>query len=389
MAPVNERSTIGLVLTGGGARAAYQVGALRALEQLVGSAGAPGPFAVLSGSSAGSINVATLASHASSFTQGVEQLWSTWASLTPQQVYRTDPASLMTIGSRWLKELGGGGVFGEGINYLLDTSPLRALLREKLHLERLPEYFARGCLRGVSISSTNYQSGTAITFFDGVSTLEPWTRSIRLGLRDTLTVEHVMASSAIPIFFPPVRLNHSFYGDGCIRLTSPLSPAIHLGAHKILAIGVRYLRTADQTAQLNRTIHEEAPAISEISGVLLNAVFLDSLESDVERLERINRTLALMSSEQRARLSQPLRPVPILVLRPSQDLGTLAEHQHRHLPKGLRYLLQGLGVTRKGGGDLLSYLAFEPEYINKLLALGYQDTMRRSAEIAIFLKLPD
>lgn len=372
----------GLVLTGGGARAAYQVGVLRALREQL---GAGFGFDVLAGASAGAINSTALASYADDFGEGVHQLEATWSRLTPDRVYRTDFGSLMSIGATWLRQLSAGGLLGPpGANALLDTTPLRTLLRSCLPLERIPEQVASGHVCGVAVTATSYHTGTAITFFDAIPTANTWTRSTRLGVREALTIDHVLASTAIPMFFPPIPIAGQWYGDGCVRMTAPLSPAIHLGAERIVAIGIRYARTAAETDVLNRAAPHPKPTVSEISGVLLNAMFLDSLDTDVERMHRINATLSLLSAEQYARMQHPLRPIPLLVLRPSRDLGRLAVEQYRHFPRTLRYLLRGIGATGETGWDLVSYLAFEPTYIARLMELGYDDTRSRRAEIDAF-----
>lgn len=373
-------------MSGGGARAAYQVGAIRALAEILDDVQTP--FPILTGVSAGAINAVSLASHADNFRAAADRLWETWRAITPEQVYRTDVRSLGSIGSRWIKELTSGGLFGPGrVNHLLDTAPLRKLLAEKLRVTTIGDHLQRGSLRAVAVSATNYHTGTAITFYDAAPhaspAIEPWVRSMRIGQKASLRLDHVLASSAIPIFFPPVELDGAYFGDGCVRLTSPLSPAIHLGADRIVAIGIRYLRSAERTAELNHREHLLSPSLSEIGGVLLNAVFLDALEGDVERLERINRTVALIRPEER-QLGPPLRNIPLLVLRPSRDLGSLAVNQHEHFPRTLRYLLRGIGVTHARGADLLSYLAFAPEYIGQLLELGHGDTMARREEIERF-----
>jgi NTE family protein len=223
-----------------------------------------------------------------------------------------------------------------------------------------------------------------MTFFDGAPDIAPWVRSSRLGLRAVLSVPHVLASAAIPVFFPPVALEGAWFGDGCVRLSAPLSPVIHLGAERILAIGIRYARTPAETIALNQTGRRANPSVSDISGVLLNAIFLDSLDSDVERSERINATLSLLTREQHGRLRHPLRRIPLLVLRPSRDLGSLAIEQYQRFPKTLRHLLRGIGATGESGWDLVSYLAFEPAYIERLIELGYEDTHARGADIDAF-----
>ena len=375
---------IGLVLTGGGARAAYQVGALRALADLT-STGRHGarPFQIVAGVSAGAINGAAIAAHVHDFPRAARDLWAMWTMLTPDCIYRTDVRSLSRTGRRWLREISLGGLFGAiGINHLLDTAPLRRLLEARLETERVADRIADGTLHGFAITATNYATGTAISFFDGAPGIVPWQRSTRLGRRAAIGVQHVMASSAIPVFFPPIALDGTFYGDGCVRVSAPLSPAIHLGADRVVAIGIRYHRSDEEAVRLNHQPHAEPPTISEIAGVLLNAVFLDALEHDLERTERINRTVALIPPDRSS--EQPLRQVPVLALRPSEDLGRLAAQQFDRFPSALRYLLSGIGAKGASGWDLVSYLAFEPVYIQRLLDLGYRDTMRRADEVQAF-----
>jgi NTE family protein len=282
-----------------------------------------------------------------------------------------------------MRDLSLGGLLGpRGINHLLDTAPLRRLLEAHVEVERIPDRIADGTLRGVSCTATHYATGSAVTFFDGAPEIVPWQRSTRLGVRTRLDVEHVMASSAIPIFFPPISIGGAWYGDGCVRLSAPTSPAIHLGAERLVAVGIRYHRTDDEVVRLNQQPHREQPVLSEIMGVLLNAVFLDALEGDLELVERINRTLELIPEKKALR--QPLRLVPVLALRPSEDLGRLAAQQYDRFPRTLRYFLSGIGATDRNGWDLVSYLAFEPVYIKRLLDLGYRDTMRRADEVTAF-----
>lgn len=374
---------IGLVLTGGGARAAYQVGALRGLAKVLGEPSAP--FQIVTGVSAGAINGCALAARANTFSDAVRDLCELWSSLEPDSIYRTDLRGVGPVGASWIRDILTGGHVGETrINYLLDTTPLRQLLEKRLALEQVVERFRDGSLHGCAVTATNYATGTALTFFDGAAEIVPWQRSTRLGIREPLTIEHVLASAAIPIFFPPIALRGSYYGDGCIRMNAPLSPAIHLGADRIVAIGIRYFRTTEQTLVLNQPLDGTKPSIADIAGLLLNAVFLDSIEGDLERLERINRTLALLPSG----TTQPLRHVPVLALRPSEDIGRMAAQQYTQLPATLRYLLSGIGATADRGWDLVSYLAFEPIYIRRLVELGYQDTLARHREIEQFFAAP-
>jgi NTE family protein len=226
---MRQANNVGLVLSGGGARAAYQVGALRALVEILGTQACP--FSILAGLSAGAINCAALAVHAEDFAKAVEGLTSTWLSLTPGNVYRTDIPRLTSIGARWMKDLTTGGMLGASrANYLLDTTPLRSLLEHNIDLTHLARHFASGSLRGVAFSATNYLTGSTVTFFDGVAEVQPWNRYNRIAMRHTLSVDHVMASAAIPVFFAPVMVDGKPFGDGGVRMTAPISPAIHLGA---------------------------------------------------------------------------------------------------------------------------------------------------------------
>jgi NTE family protein len=376
---------LGLVLTGGGARAAYQAGVLRGIAEIAPSE--PLPFQVLTGVSAGALNgVAIAASADRSFRESAEKLWSTWESLVVHDVFRTDAASLLGIGTRWVRDLGLGGFLGHTrSSYLLDTSPLREVLTGRIDFAKVREHVDSGRLRGVAVSATNYFSGTAVTFFDAHQDVKPWFRSTRIAKRTRLELEHVLASAAIPVFFPPVRVGGSHYGDGCIRLSAPLSPAIHLGADRILAIGIRYSRSQETTVKLNEDVYPESLSLVNIVGVLLNAVFLDSLEADLERLERINRTIQLLDQERRGSHPDQLRHIPILAIKPSRDLGSLASEQFQRFPRALRHLLRGLGASDDAGWDLLSYLAFDSAYTGRLLSLGYDDAVARRDEISRFL----
>jgi NTE family protein len=377
-------SHVALVLTGGGARAAYQVGAIRALAEIVGPG--PLPFDVLSGISAGAINEAVLAAGAENFMRSAEQLSATWASLTPDRVYRTGPVRLATIGTHWIRDLSFGGLFGKsGINYLLDPTPLRELVAHGIPLGRMRKHLRSGRLRGVAVSATNYHTGNGVTFFEGAQDLKPWTRTNRIGVRARITTDHIMASAAIPVFFPPVHIDGSFYGDGCVRMHYPMSPAIHMGADRIVAVSQRWQRPPSETAEREARDKTATMPLSEIAGVLLNAVFLDLLDSDLERLDRVNRTLALVPRDKLKNGDLDIRPIPALVLRPSRDLGQMAEDQYRRFPPTLRYLLKGIGATGSAGEDLLSYLAFEPVYVSRVMELGYGDTMARRDEIEEFL----
>jgi NTE family protein len=378
-------TNVGLVLSGGGARGAYQVGALVALSEMIGVKRSP--FNVLAGISAGAINTVSLGVGADDFPSAADRLASVWSSLTPERVYRTDVPTLTRIGARWIVNLTTGGILEPSrSNYLLDTSPLRELLERNLHCARLSAHIDSGLLRGLAVSATNYLTGSTVTFYQAVSDVLPWVRRGRVAERQRLAVDHVLASAALPLFFPPVVIDERVYGDGGIRMTTPLGPAIHLGAQKILAVSVRVQRTPAHTIAMNREVRGRAVSAARLAGVLLNAVFLDALDNDFERLQRVNRTLGALSPEERKHNPDSLRRIPTLLLRPTRDLGHLAADQYEKFPATLRYLLRGIGATGDAGWELLSYVAFQPGYVNQLMDLGYQDTLARRAEVEAFFE---
>jgi NTE family protein len=379
------KRNLGLVLTGGGARAAYQAGVLHGISELV-PEGSPIPFRSIAGISAGAINAAFLAARATDFRAGSRHACALWSELRSDRILSTDLASVGKLAAGWMRDLGLGGAFrGSRSTFLLGTSPLTRLLQDQIDFLAIERHLRDGVLHGVAISATHYKTGTAISFFEGDPAIENWVRSSRLGKRARLTLQHVLASASIPVLFQPVRLEDSFYGDGSIRLRAPLSPAIHLGAEKILAIGIRYYRPEDDTRELNEVSSMEKITVADIAGVMLNATFMDALESDVERLERINQTIALLTEENRLKHPHKLRTIPILTIRPSRDLGSFASEQFSRFPAMLRHLLKGIGASDESGWDLLSYLAFDSTYTQRLLELGYEDAMARRQEIREFL----
>ena len=371
-------SGTGLVLVGGGARGAYQAGVLQGLAEILGRFLANRPlFDVVTGISAGAINAAYLASKADRMTEGISGIRALWSELQMNRVIRIDPVSLVSIGSRWLRDLTLGGMLPSRAhsNHLLDTTPLWDFLSATIDFKAIARHIDRHLLHGLAVSATSYTTGTAVTFFDGDTTIENWTRSARLGWRTRIRLDHVLASASIPILFRPVYAEGGFYGDGGIRMSTPLSPAIHLGADKLVAISVRHARSRESTVRINRNGHTQPDiSIADIAGVMLNAAFMDSLDSDAERLIRINQTIALIDEEGRADHPHQLRPIPLLVIRPSVDLGSLAADQFKQLPATLRYLTRGIGASPERGADFVSYLAFDPSYTRPLIELGRNRT---------------
>lgn len=375
---------VGLVLTGGGARAAYQAGVLRAIAEA--RPEGPCPFSAIAGVSAGSLNGAFLAAGAGDFRAVTQRMWDVWANVRTEEVFDTRAVALAKLSLSWIRNLSLGGLFRDPeVNYLLDTAPLKDFVRRHLNEEDVYRNLTSGLIHGLAISATNYVTGTGVTFFDGRESIQPWYRTTRIAIRTRLTSEHVLASCALPFFFPPVKVEGSFYGDGCIRFNTPLSPAIHMGADRLLAIGIRHFRTVERTLELNRIPAADSPTVADITGVLLNAVFLDSLETDLERMERINRTVQLLHRGAAPDAIFELRNIPVLPIRPSRDLGSLAAELFDRFPLALRHLLKGIGASGRTGWDLLSYLAFDGAYTRRLLNLGYEDAQTHKDELISFL----
>jgi NTE family protein len=369
-----------LVLSGGGARAAYQVGVLRAVAELLPDPHR-NPFPILCGTSAGSLNAAALACMAEDFGSGVAKLDQVWGNFRAGQVYRADPLGICMSGARWLSSLMFGWLGRHPPKSLLDNSPLRALLSEALDFDRIGKAIASGALYAVSVTASGYVSGESICFVEGNDSVEMWRRSQRSSARVQLGVEHLMASSAIPFIFPANLVNREHFGDGSMRQTAPISPAIHLGADRILVVGCGFRPTEGE-----RTIDRRYPSLAQIAGHAMASIFLDSLYTDLERLERINKTLQIIPTEIKKRSGLPLRPVEALVIEPSQRLDHLAAEHVHNLPWPVRWLLRGIGGTSQRGSALASYLLFERSYTRALMDLGYGDAMKRRDELLRFLR---
>lgn len=375
-----------IVLTGGGARAAYQAGVMRALYEIVRLD--KGLFQVITGNSAGAINASYLACNAHDWDVATAQLWDLWSRLRPQDIFDLGALTIGKLGTKWLSNttLGGLAPKSSSANHLLDTTPLRKLLQREVDFGVINKELINKSLAGFAVSTTNYYSGSSVVFYQTGDEVEEWARSDRFSVRTNIECEHIMASSAIPMFFPPEKIGESWYGDGCVRQTTPLSPAIHLGAEKIITIGIRAPHPQERQKEKAFTANRN-PTLGQVAGVMMNAVFLDSMEADVERLSRINQTLYHLDARKREEYFHNLRPLPILMLRPSQDLGAMTAQLSKELPPMLRYLLKGIGVSGDEGLDLLSYLAFDKSYTRPLMELGRSDTMARSEEIKRFLEL--
>ena len=369
-----------MVLTGGGARAAYQVGILRCLARHFPEA----DFPVLTGVSAGAINAAFLAASSTSLPETAERLTALWSGLSPEKVFRVDSWSLLRNTIRWGLRLGSGGfAAAPDVQGLLDTSPLRRLLTNALAADQgtvtgIADNLERGQLRAFATSTLGLSTGQTVTWVQGCQ-MEDWERPGRVGLRARITVEHIMASSALPLLFPAVKLGDAWYGDGGVRNHTPLGPAIHLGADRILAVSTRHPRSR---AEVESTHIADYPPPAQVAGVLLNAIFLDAVDQDALQLERINRLIPHIPQEKRG----ALRPIKLMVLRPSVDLGRLAADFEPRLPGAFRFLTRGLGTHKIRSPDFLSLLMFQPDYLASLIEIGEKDAEARMGELEAWME---
>jgi NTE family protein len=372
---------LAILLPGGGARAAYQVGALRAVARILGRDRRT-PFRVVCGTSAGAINAATLALHADSFRRGVARLLRWWGALEVQMVYRADLLNVATHGMRWLASvlIGAGGP--KYAAAMFDNAPLRGLLEKHLDLSGVAAQIATGNLLALAINATSYTTGHAVTFFQGTPSLLPWRRTRRRGQAATITIDHLLASTAIPFIFPAGRIDDDFFADGSVRQIAPLAPALHLGARRVLVIAVGQFTGQRPTPE--QSVAPRYPSFAQVAGHALSSIFLDNLGADIERLQRLNHVLNLVPCERLAHHPE-FAHIDAFVLSPSQDLGAMAVPYARTLPRGVRYLLRGLGSTAGTGAGLLSYLLFDRRYAKALIDLGFKDAMKRRDEIDAFL----
>jgi len=370
------RPRAALVLTGGGARAAYQVGVVKAVRDILGNP-VKNPFPILCGTSAGAINATGLAVLADDFTRAVGSLLEIWEHMHCDLVYRTDFLHIMRSGARWL---GAMMLISRGNPVsLLDNTPLKEMLQKGMAFERIQGHIDSGALYAVSVTASGYTSGQSVSFFQGGSGLEGWERNQRIGAAVVLNYEYLLASAALPFIFPAVKVHREYFGDGSMRQIAPVSPALHLGADRVLIVG-----TGRQTAEQARARSNIYPSLAQIAGHALNSIFLDSLAVDIERLQRINRTVTLIPPDKLEGSSLMLRPVKVLFITPSQPIERIAARFVHQLPRSVRMVLRPTGALTRSGSNLASYLLFEESFCRALIDLGYQDTMVREAEVKEF-----
>lgn len=390
--PVRVEKTA-LVLSGGGARAAYQVGVLQALEALLRDylgEGAPNPFGILCGTSAGAINAAALACRADAFDAGVEAITTVWRNFQANQVYRTDALGILRSGAHWLGAMAIGWTlarWGErGPRSLLDNTPLRELLRDWAPLERVPRILRERRLQALAIGVSSYTSGEHITFFEAADDFAGYERPRRRAVPMQIGLEHLLASAAIPFVFPAQRIEHpehgGWYGDGSMRQVAPIAPAIHLGADRMLIIGAGRMREPHKRIIRNGGY----PTLAQVGGHVLSSIFLDSLASDIARMKRVNQIVEMMTPSQLADTS--LRRVKTLVIAPSERIDDLAAKHQQCLPRTVRALLRGVGSSSASGdlssSALASYLLFEAPFTQEVMALGERDAFAQRREICDF-----
>jgi NTE family protein len=384
-------NAIGLVVTGGGARGAYQAGVLKRIGEIKRVQKHGNPFPIIGGSSAGAINGTAVAAGSDDFALATKVTAQLWADLRPSDVFHCDTLSQAHNSLTWILDLSFGGILGGGnARSLLDATPLRHYLNTHLQCDRIQDNIKRGDLYAIAISATNYNSGKSYLFIEGMKGHPMWNRSRRVTLATRITVEHVCASAAIPLIFQPVRLKTprgtAFFGDGCVRLQQPLSPIIRLGAERVFAIAVR----GDNLEQQEEPADQREPSLARIMGTLFNVMFLDHLATDIEHLERLNQLLGGgRISQSGLEGCEKMRPLASFHMMPSVDLSQVAEKHQRDMPYLIQYFVNSLGRDAASCADLMSYLLFTSKYTRALIEIGYNDASRRIDEIESFLYSSD
>lgn len=375
----SDSSKVALVLPGGGARGAFQVGVLQALADLL-PKDSPNPFHVISGTSAGAVNSVVLAARAQHFRTAVAELEHVWRNFRCHHVYKVDHLTMLKSSLHWLASIVLGGWLVGTPRSLLDNAPLRELLQRNVDFPQIKRAIDAGCLGAVAVTAAGYESARSKTFFEGSEALQDWERTRRLGIRTQLSLDHVMASIAVPMVFPPQQIGNEYYGDGAMRQATPLSPVVHLGADRILVIGIR-----DETGDADPDTLGSSPSIGQIAGYMLDTLFMDGLYSDLERVTRINQLIDSVPQMLRRGALSEVRAIDTMLIVPSEDLREIAERHRQELPFAIRALLNGMGGKEPGENKLLSFLLFEKNYTRELIALGYRDGMKVKQQLLDFV----
>ena len=364
---------IGLVLPGGGARAAYQVGVLKAISELIPDSN---PFSIISGTSAGAINASLLASRSESFKEAVELLSGVWSNFKTNKVYRTETTVMLKSIFQWLLTVSSGGVLVKNPKSLLDNSPLRQLLEDTINLEGIKNNIDKGNLDAFAITAASYSSKKSVTFFQSEEDDIDWERFLRVGVKTDILIDHLMASIALPLIFPAVKINNEYFGDGAMRQATPLSPAIRLGAEKLLIIN-----TDSKSPNNQLTDNQIYPSIGEVGGYMLDALFTGGLLSDLERLDRINQIIENSGNNSVQTSNKKMKHLDYCVISPSKDIKKIAKEHYKDVPYSVKLLMKGLGLKNREESELLSFLLFESSFTSSLIQLGFEDGMTNQSEI--------
>ena len=372
---------IGLVLPGGGARGAYQVGVLKAISDIQGS-GEKSPFDVISGTSAGAINASMITSEIKNFHQSIINLENVWGGFRTNQIYRTEKLFMLKQSLHWLLTLISGGFLIKNPRSLLDNQPLREMLIEKIDFETINHNIHSGALDALIITAASYEKKESVSFFTTSTGVENWKKVGRSGKKSEINVQHLMASVALPLIFPAITIDEQYYGDGAMRQETPLSPAIRLGAENLLIIS-----TESPKVDAKKSSDKNYPDFSEIGGYILDGLFSGSLYSDLERLDRINQVIAQNQNQKVQTETKEMKHIDYLVISPSVDLTEIAMNCYKDIPLSLRMLFKGIGIEKDTNSELLSFLLFESSFTRALIDLGFHDAMERKEEIKNFLKI--
>ena len=364
---------IGLVLPGGGARAAYQVGVLKAISELIPDSN---PFSIISGTSAGAINASLLASRSQSLKEAVEVLSGVWCNFKTNEVYRTETTVMLKSIFQWLLTVSSGGVLAKNPKSLLDNSPLRQLLEDTINLEGIKNNINKGNLDAFAITAASYSSKKSVTFFQSEEDDIDWERFLRVGVKTDILIDHLMASIALPLIFPAVKINNEYFGDGAMRQATPLSPAIRLGAEKLLIIN-----TDSKSPNNQLTDNQIYPSIGEVGGYMLDALFTGGLLSDLERLDRINQIIENSGNNSVQTSNKKMKHLDYCVISPSKDIKKIAKEHYKDVPYSVKLLMKGLGLKNREESELLSFLLFESSFTSSLIQLGFEDGMTNQSEI--------
>jgi len=373
----------GLILPGGGARNAYQAGVLKALAEML-PADAANPFPVISGTSSGALNAAILASNATQFSEGISRMIGIWENFHCGKIFQVDSWTALKSGLRWTSSFATAGLGRSAPRALLNNTPQREFIESHIRLARIQHAIDTGALRALAVTSSSYSSGLSFNYYQGVDGLRPWQRTRRQGIAEEITIDHLMASSAIPLVFPAVWLDDEYHGDGSMRESAPLSPAIHLGADRLLIIGVRNPAPDPKPSADEKVPY---PTIGQITGYMLDTLFMDRLDSDIERMNRVNHVIGETRCKNVEHEDTILRPIEFLMISPSKDVREISERHTKDFPRSVRLLLRSLGALSHESRPLLSYLLFESPFCQELIELGYQDGLNARSEITELLEL--